>query len=67
MADQIVIDPSMDAEEYVQQFSPEEPGPVYHQDEEDFHVSVPEDALSMYLQSFEYDQHRQPRKKDVVF
>ena len=30
MADEIVIDPSMDAEEYVQQFSPEEPGPAYH-------------------------------------
>ena len=44
MADEIVIDPFMDAEEYVQQFSPEEPGPVYHQDEEGRAVGLMQDG-----------------------
>ena len=30
-------------------------------------VVVPEDDLATYLQSFHYDQHRQPHKKDIIF
>jgi len=62
------INPSLDAEEYVQQFSPEEPGPVHHQEGVELNVDVPdEDNLSLFLQSFIYDQHIQPHNKDIIF
>ena len=80
MADEFVVDPSLDAEDYVRQFSPESQILSDQEDprsqepiHEPFHevqqeeIVVPEDNLATYLQSFEYDQHRQPQKKDTIF
>ena len=80
MADELVVDPSLDAEEYVGQFSPgnqnldvqDDPRPQEHSHEPFLEVQqeeivVPEDDLAIYLQSFEYDQHRLPQKKDTIF
>ena len=80
MADDIVVDPSLDAEDYVRQFSPENQN-LSDQDDprsqvhihEPFHevqqedIVVPEDDLATYLQSFEYNQHRLSQKKDIIF
>lgn len=80
MADEIAVDLSIDAEEYVQQFSPENQGlddqdnpdlivaiPEVDQDDQNEEVMIPDDNLAAYLQSFDYDQNRLPRKKDIVF
>ena len=80
MAEELVVDPSLDAEEYVEQFSPEIQVPSGHDGlhyqehpREPFHevqqeeIVLPEDDLAVYLQSFVYDQHRLPKKKDTIF
>ena len=80
MAEELVVDPSLDAEEYVDQFSPENQVPGGHDSlpsqehpREPYHkvqqeeIVLPEDDLAVYLQSFEYDQHRLPQKKDIIF
>ena len=80
MADEIVVDPSLDAEEYVQQFSPEsqdfsnqdDPNlqAALHEpflDVQQEEIVVPEVDLAAYLQSFDYDQHRLAQKKDTIF
>ena len=80
MAEELVVDPSLDAEEYVEQFSPENQNPGGHDGphsqehpHESFHevqqeeIVLPEDDLAVYLQSFVYDQHRLPQKKDTIF
>ena len=41
--------------------------PEEDQDDQDDDMVVPEDELAMYLQSFNYDQHRLPSKKDIIF
>ena len=42
MADELAVDPSLDAEDYVRQFSPENLG-LDNQDDPDLNIAIPED------------------------
>lgn len=73
MVDEIVVDPTYEAENFVRQFSPEgetDQGLVHDKENRDDNVLQDQDDrddLSTFLQAFIYDQSRQPKKKDIVF
>ena len=68
---EIITDPTYEAEDYVRQFSPEDEGDFgdyqLEQDEDDEISEEHEVDYSVFLQTFIYNQSRQPKKRDIIF